>query len=158
MISPLPSTDPVPSAGPALSVIVDTPSPSCSVSVDETVGPTDSDSDIVIVIDIDPSPSPNVAQTSGSEPKEVANEGTPLESKHVVQPDKEGREEMLEQKQVARVVGSRLCCYSSVKKQKIDERNHHSEVISRLCSRLRAHDETMQLFDAGLHCKWSPPG
>ena len=38
---------------------------------------------------------------------------------------------MLEQKQVARVVGSRLCCYSLVKEQKIDERND-VEAISRL--------------------------
>jgi hypothetical protein len=140
--------------------MVDTLSPSCSVSVDETVGSTDSDSDILIaiVIDKDPSPSVNAAHTSGSEPKEVASEGTPLESKHVVQPDKVGRDEMFEQKQVARVVGSRLCCYSSVKKQKIDERNHHSEVISRLCSRLRPHDETSKLFAAGLQYKRSPPG
>jgi hypothetical protein len=118
VISPLPSPDPVPSTGPALSVIVDTPSPSCPVPVDEAVGPTDSDSDIVIVIVMDPSPCSNVAHTSGSEPKEVASEGTPLESKHVVQPDKVGREEMFEQKQVARVVGSRLCCCSSVKNRR----------------------------------------
>lgn len=131
MISPLPSPDPVPSTGPALSVIVDTPSPSCSVPVDETVGSTDSDSDILIVIVMDPMPCSNVAHTSGSEPKEVASEGTPLDSKHVVQADKVGREEMLEQKQVARVVGSRLCCYSLVKEQKIDERND-VEAISRL--------------------------
>jgi hypothetical protein len=106
--SPLPSPDPVPSAAPALSVRVDTPSLSCSVSVGEAVDSTVPDSDKVIVID--PSPCCNVAHTSGSEPKEVASDGTPLESKHVVQPDKVGREEMLEQKQVARVVGSRLCC------------------------------------------------
>lgn len=123
MISPLPSPAPVPSTGPALSVMVDTLSTSCSVSVDGTVGPIVLDSDIVIVIDIDPSPSSNVAHTSGSERKEVASEGTPLESKHVVQPDKVGREEMLEQKQVARVVGSRLCCCFVGKEQKIDERN-----------------------------------
>jgi hypothetical protein len=94
VISPLSSPDPVSSAGPVPSVIVDTLSPSCSVPVDETVGPTDSDSDIVIVIVMDPSPCSNVAHTSGSEPKEVASDGTPLESKQVVQSDKVGREEM----------------------------------------------------------------
>ena len=108
VISPLPSPAPVPSTAPTLSVMVDTPSPYCSVSVDEAIGPIVPDSDKVI--DIDPSPCSNVAHTSGSEPKEVASEVIPLEFKHVVQPDREGREEILEQKQVARVVGSRLCC------------------------------------------------